>query len=223
MKYFILVLVITTIMVEHIKKKSRNIHWKNIVNSCGYVVEILIDGLSWEEACIKEIQLIGEIGRRDLNLGSLVNLTDGGDGLHNPSVETRNKIRNSFLGKTRIEIYGAEKAKEITNKIVLKNIGKKRTEKFKEEQSKRFTGEKNPMFGKSQSDEFKKTKREYMLNNNPGKNKTEETKKKISDSKKGIPSKIKGIPRKKITCPYCGKIGGEGLMNRWHFNNCKNK
>jgi hypothetical protein len=60
MKYFILVLVITTIMVEHIKKKSRNIHWKNIVNSCGYVVEILIDGLSWEEACIKEIQLISK-------------------------------------------------------------------------------------------------------------------------------------------------------------------
>jgi len=80
------------------------------------------------------------------------------------------------------------------------------------------------MFGKKQSDEVKENKRKYFLTeNNPGKNKTEKTKLKISDAKRGIPSKTKGIPRKKIICPHCGKIGGEGLMNRWHFNNCKYK
>ena len=31
-----------------------------------------------------------------------------------------------------------------------------------------------------------------------------------------------GKPKPKIICPHCGKIGGgQALMNRWHFDNCK--
>ena len=45
----------------------------------------------------------------------------------------------------------------------------------------------------------------------------------MSEVRKGRPSPTRGIARKKVTCPYCGKEGGEGLMSRWHFNNCKNK
>lgn len=30
-------------------------------------------------------------------------------------------------------------------------------------------------------------------------------------------------PRPLITCPHCGKTGGNSLMKRWHFGNCKNK
>lgn len=206
------------------QKKSRNKHWKNIVNITNYSVNIIFDNLSWEDACFKEIELIKKYGRKDLNNGILVNMTDGGEGLNNPSFETRNKIRKFYSGKTRIEIYGFNKANEITQKIVKKNKGKTRSNEFKIKQSIRFMGENNPMFGKKQSDEFKNLKREYFLGeNNPGKNKTDETKKKISRAKKGIPSKFKGIPRKKIICPHCGKIGGEGLMNRWHFDNCKFK
>lgn len=26
-----------------------------------------------------------------------------------------------------------------------------------------------------------------------------------------------------VTCPYCNKTGGLGIMHRWHFDNCKNK
>jgi group I intron endonuclease len=29
--------------------------------------------------------------------------------------------------------------------------------------------------------------------------------------------------QKKIKCPHCGKIGGQGNMKRYHFNNCKEK
>jgi hypothetical protein len=88
----------------------------------------------------------------------------------------------------------------------------------------RFIGELNSMYGKHQSEEFKQKKREYFLSDkNPGKNKSEETKKKISKSKMGMPSPFKGIPRKRIICPHCSKEGGEGLMQRWHFNNCKFK
>lgn len=145
-----------------------------------------------------------------------------------PSEKTKEKIRKHheehLKGKTYVEIYGEKKAKEIKEKIAQKNTGKKRTENFKREQSLRFSGKNNPMFGKKQSDKHNENKRKYFLSeNNPGKNKTEETKLKISKSKKGKPSKTKGIPRKKITCPYCGKIGGEGLMSRWHFENCNHK
>ncbi len=29
--------------------------------------------------------------------------------------------------------------------------------------------------------------------------------------------------QKKIKCPFCEKVGGEGNMKRYHFNNCKEK
>lgn len=40
------------------------------------------------------------------------------------------------------------------------------------------------------------------------------TKRKQSDSKKGKPKPI-------ITCPQCGKVGGEPQMKRYHYDNCK--
>lgn len=35
--------------------------------------------------------------------------------------------------------------------------------------------------------------------------------------------KQKGISKDIIECPYCNKIGGKPAMNRWHFNNCKQR
>jgi hypothetical protein len=60
-------------------KNSRNKYWKNIAK-LGYSVDILLDGITWEEACIKEIEFIELYGRKDLGLGSLINLTNGGEG-----------------------------------------------------------------------------------------------------------------------------------------------
>lgn len=28
-------------------------------------------------------------------------------------------------------------------------------------------------------------------------------------------------PKSKSQCPHCGKIGGSGIMTRWHFDNCR--
>ena len=82
-------------------KSSRNTHWKNIVNSCGYTVDILLTDLEWHEAIDIEMHLIAKIGRRDLGTGPLVNMTAGGDGtLGRPqSQESRRKISNSRIGK----------------------------------------------------------------------------------------------------------------------------
>ena len=35
------------------------------------------------------------------------------------------------------------------------------------------------------------------------------------------PRADKGKPRKQVTCPHCGKCGGESGMKRWHFDKCK--
>jgi hypothetical protein len=62
-------------------KHSRNRYWKSIVANTAYRVEILFDDLSWERSIEKEIELIELYGRKDLGLGTLVNLTDGGESL----------------------------------------------------------------------------------------------------------------------------------------------
>ena len=60
--------------------KLRSFRWKDIAKHVPYNIEIILDDLTWEEACIKEVELISLYGRKDLGLGSLVNMTNGGDG-----------------------------------------------------------------------------------------------------------------------------------------------
>ena len=69
-------------------KVSRNKYWYNIANKIGYEVDILIDGCSWKQACKVEKKMILAYGRYDLNLGLLVNMTDGGEGFNNLSSES---------------------------------------------------------------------------------------------------------------------------------------
>lgn len=59
---------------------GRNIFWERLTNKHEYSVEILSTNLSKETACEIEQLLISWYGRRNLNEGTLVNLTDGGDG-----------------------------------------------------------------------------------------------------------------------------------------------
>lgn len=61
-------------------KDGRSNHWHYVVNKAGYVVEILREVDSWEEACAEEIELIAQYGRLDLGQGLLINKTNGGDG-----------------------------------------------------------------------------------------------------------------------------------------------
>jgi len=86
-------------------KTGRSQFWRNEVSKHGYTVEILSKNLTWENAQESEIRLIKLYGRRDLGLGTLVNLTDGGDGAPGviPSKETRNKISESMKGKNKGE------------------------------------------------------------------------------------------------------------------------
>ena len=79
--------------------KVRSNSWKTIGNFIPYRVEILLENMTWEQACEKEIEFIKLYGRRDKGLGPLTNLTDGGEGVYNPSQETRDKKSKSMTGK----------------------------------------------------------------------------------------------------------------------------
>jgi hypothetical protein len=126
---------------------KRSKWWNRVVSKYGYDVVILSDNLSWEDACKIEIDLIKYFGRKDLGEGSLVNMTDGGEGLKNPSAETRAKISAAHKGKIVSE--------ETKSKISAANIGKKHSAETKAKISNSVKGDKNGFYGNKHSEEAK--------------------------------------------------------------------
>ena len=117
-------------------KKSRNKWWKNIILKTEYSVEIIIEDVSWKEAQEVEVLLISEYGRRDLGLGNLVNLTNGGEGTQGIIVsdKTKQNMSTSATGRLKSEeskeknrIASSNVSEETKLKRYLKNKGLKRT------------------------------------------------------------------------------------------------
>lgn len=91
-------------------KKGRNPYWNNITKNTEYTVTILLDGLTWEEACKEEVLLIQRLGRKN-DGGILSNITEGGEGFKsNHSQKTKDQIRDFYKGKSYEDIYGEERA-----------------------------------------------------------------------------------------------------------------
>src|SRR5580692_7723704 len=69
---------------------------------CPPIDRVLIQAFpSEEDALTAEIFLIAYYGRKDLGTGILRNLTDGGDGVTNPSEKARQSCRKQ--GQTNVE------------------------------------------------------------------------------------------------------------------------
>ena len=146
--------------------RSRSKWWNNYVNKYGKpLVEIVVDNISKDEADKLEIELIKLYGRKDMNNGTLVNLTDGGDGSGKRSEEycKEHSIRMSgenhpMWGKKHNEEWvknnslshiGYKHSDESKKKMSESRKGKKRSEETKKKMSESLSGEKNPMFGRT--------------------------------------------------------------------------
>jgi len=105
--------------------KRRTKYWKNITSKTLYEVEILLDNLTWDEACSKEIEFIELYGRTDLNKGTLVNLTNGGEGKngYKHSEDSKKLISKKQKGISKPSISISHKGRKIKwkNKIGISN------------------------------------------------------------------------------------------------------
>lgn len=149
---------------------GRNRYWDNTAKKHGYTVETIETGLQEWYALELEINLIAYHGRRDLKLGPLVNMTDGGEGMSGfkfnqeskdkmgaanrgriRSEETKSKLSKLSTGnKNSLGHKHSEETKTVLSKI---NIGKTHSEETKQKISELFSGEKHPMFGKTHTPE----------------------------------------------------------------------
>ena len=105
---------------------KRNGFWHNIVSKTNYEVEILFDDISWEEAEKKEIEFITLYGRKDLDNGTLVNLTNGGEGSLKRAHTEESKLKMSKARK------GVPKSEEWKRKISESHKGMKITEETRQ-------------------------------------------------------------------------------------------
>lgn len=128
-------------------KSNRGNHWKNVINKVGYEVDVLLQGITWEQACEVEKGLIESYGRIDLGTGQLVNMTDGGDGNDGRKFtkKHRENMSKSQIGKTlgpehvnalsiaQIKYYDSLSKEEIIAKCTtLGMLNKKHKEESKE-------------------------------------------------------------------------------------------
>jgi len=120
---------------------KRSLFWHRITSKTDYEVEILFDDLSWDQAKEKEKEFIKIYGRKDLNTGTLVNMTDGGDGNINPSLSRRLKIAED----SRNRVWTDESRSKLS-----------KSKSGKNHHMYGIRGDKNPLYGRKHSEESKK-------------------------------------------------------------------
>jgi len=211
------------LIFERSKATERNKWWKNIVNKTEYEIKIVNTFDSEDKAFQKEKELIKKYGRKDLGFGTLVNLTDGGEGMENPSQETRMKLSESRKGEKNHK-YGKPTPKDTCEKISKTLTGRKLPEQTCVKMSESRTGDKHPLFGKHHKDSSKQKMRDQKIGKmdgekNPffGKTHSVEASKKISESGKGrkwINNGVKSITAK-------GDLLDNYLSNGWVFGRIK--
>jgi hypothetical protein len=167
--------------------RNRNIHWKNVVAKYGYDVEIIESDIEWEGACDTEKYLIQKYGR-----DTLTNMTDGGEGLFNPSDEVREKLRypktEEHKQKLREYQIGVTQSEETIQKRI--SHGFHKSDEYRYKMSIALSGDNNPMKKEENREKLRK----------PKPPRTKEHSKKISETKKGKPTWNKGKTLEKFVC-----------------------
>lgn len=107
-------------------------------------------------------------------------------------------------------------------KMSISHTGTKHTKERCDRISKALTGRpKSPEHNKNNSEGQKKRKPSpdrgrKISEANLGRKNSLVARAKISEA-------LMGRPKIKASCPHCDKVGGAGIMKRWHFDNCKLK
>ncbi len=96
-------------------QNNRSKYWNYIINKTEYIVEILFESNSFEEIFEKEIEFIKLYGRSDLKLGSLCNLTNGGEGKPGRINDKVTLEKMSLSAKLRIN--NLDQSKELTERL----------------------------------------------------------------------------------------------------------
>jgi hypothetical protein len=132
-------------------KCSRNKIWHRTVAKHGLVVEVIMSCVDDKAAQEFERQLIKEIGRRDLGLGPLINLTDGGDGHAGLIIPDHiRRIRSEHAKKPRSQAWIAsirKARKDGGNGGVVKH-GDKLPDAWRASLAASKRGKRNPYFGR---------------------------------------------------------------------------
>lgn len=195
-------------------KRNRNIYWKRIVNISEYRVDILYTSDSKDFILQKEIEFIKLYGRKNLGMGTLCNMTDGGDGI---SGYVFNEDQRKFISnRTRGELnpnYGVKHTEETRKNLSI--IAKNR---FKYKHN-------HPSWGKKHSDETKdiiskKAKKRFEENGaRKGWKHTEEARQKMSLSRKGKPLSAKtreaSIIKMRTDNPHRKKVINIDTLKIW--------
>lgn len=221
---------------DHIKPacraNDRNLHKVrtiDLIEKSGIppVIDMVGENLSEVDAFALEIATIAKYGRSDLGLGSLTNLTDGGEGLcglvrdlsgeNNPNYGKRGE--NSVM-------WGFKHSEETIRFLSESQKGKVFSEEHKSAMRK----------PKSESGRAAIALARKTTQYRP----SEETKRLLSVALKGRPSPMKGrsasaetkakqsaatkgVPKSKEPCSVCGMMCAPNVLHRWHMDNCRSK
>lgn len=174
----------------------RNIFWKRTVKKYGgVIVNIVENNLTWDEACKLEKFYINKIGRYNLKLGTLVNLTDGGDGSFGTiiSEETRNRMSKSHKGFRNYKHSEKTKIKMRKPRVNKENFKKEpMSQESKDKISKANTGKtawNKDLIGYLKDKKLSQEHKDKISKGNKGKSRNKgrklsiETRKKVSISK----------------------------------------
>lgn len=103
---------------------NRTKYWKNIISKTEYRIDIIMDNLSWEEACEKEKEFIA-LYKRKSDGGILCNITLGGEG-----------------------VYGLKHSDQSKQLMSIQRKGRKQSEETIIKRAKKLSGINNPNYGK---------------------------------------------------------------------------
>lgn len=179
-------------------KRGRNKIWNGVISKTQYEVDILFDGLTWEQACEKEKEFICLYGRIDKHNGVLVNLTDGGDGAFGVIMTEERKKQISELSKGNKSRTGQKTSEETKKRMSEAQKGLKR-KPFSEQGWENFIKARIATRGRKQSIEEIENRRKSLI----GKKRTEETKEKLRLVNQG--KKMSDISKKKMSEYWTGR------------------